>query len=1473
MGVLKNNLNIKDLFVYDPNHSKSIEFCYLFLTSLSFRQKSDLKQKDSIDRLRKNIGKQLQDILNNDKNSRAKEKILSYPNGSALPDRFLDPEHVLGDEFVFVMESLVKVHSFVMVVNDFFVASQPIGDQSKLLVVMQRGKNAFYPVYLKRKNTNTTEEERIYVLDNTYDTIQLIESFHVNKSNELPSPKNRPSPKSAASNDNDSESDTDAENASEADDDDTLGAPPNKRARTVVQREDVIFDDFDDELIVNYHNQNASIKFTTDEEILFIQNLLMSAEKSEKATGQLLHELIAQSETTSAGPTRTESIYDMRTVPVSTADKLLEDYNEYLENFAAHSERYVTPYIHSVYSSADTNSNAFPIDGADTIRNSFTATFELWRSEEDDNLQEFDKDSCTSLSKNFLDRVLAKFKIAVPKRMSREKACDILLNHNFLATAIKRKLADQRDSKAIVREIADALPNVPKTVRASADKTLTHVIRFAYKQLGERVDLRKLLTKEDMLEVAETHTLTDYFEFDSMTTDDMFDTLSSADVLSINMRDVEKNKKETVECKEDDIRSLIDLSVLSPHVESATMQRLQMFKPIRPDNIAANGFYYDGAPSSTQWVVFDLENYFNILHNIQAFVPLKCSVRYHTSFDEIEGTIEESLEQNDILKIRLINNQVLYYNLSDVHDNRFFVYPEIYEGYRFFKGDLSRNIFFKTNKYSLNEMRTLVALSMQEYVQLFDVSIETFQDLKTILQRFNVSLYAISAQDHATLSESVRPISRSRQPTKSPPASHSPKRLTSTHTFLQFNDENIPDTHKMVLLHKQDYYNKIYDACVAKYSNHSRERLDALVTRPPPRNESEEGGPVLVDIPLENNTRPNSFEELVRYKELLKTAREHNNDIYVAQRQNESSTYTDDLKDKLTEYRSFVERLDTFFGTPHEKQFVKEMFFTKAPARAMKGSETSSATLTFKNTTPTSMHAPLNEDANAANSTIPKDNSILSKMIQLAGAPIEPSEIVYILSQTRTVYMPKLLQMKMKNTNNVNKNDLSIWSNFSQIVLYGAFITIFTQYKHKINTPLFKHCRSRFSLKGFPMDPSSSNSDSSFVRYVACIAFSLFGKQNRYFQSENNVEKQISSYIKLIFQNNSVIKQLFEARAKEVLASKTTKTPPSHMVNFKPYYGANDITRKIQNDMQRSNATDHHHLQKGKDYRVHTIRSARSGMGPLSKHEKLFQLVCNRPSHKPPPTLLNEFTNVQVHPPMRDSTVQSADSSADNDYDEQVSGIITNFQNELGIDLQSFVDTFVLQNKPNVQRYVHLLKLNALFDILLTRYPNMFEEHVELFRRYSVVTRDDTSERSVMREVLHMFDTIQTLLGELVDTDNIYTFLNISIDEQKRRLFTTVLAELKQYLHGLVEKFDDQNIVVDELKRIKEVLREERKQQKLRKYDGIDDDTAEILRILERDTGMQVDTDKVNINQERPDDSFAEDNFRNARPEDADEED
>lgn len=1475
MTLLPNSLNIDSMYIHNPNSPKSIEFCFLFLTSAAFRKKSIDKQTESMRRLRKSLSDQLKSILESDNASKTKRAILDFPEGVRLPEKLLQEDHELGNDFTFIIEELVKTHSIVFAVQDFFVAHPSLTDEKRNVIVIQRkGKGGYYPVYAKNE-AQDSDPEHLYVLPANDLRTELIRTFHVRKEKErLPSPSaNMPS----ASDDNNAE--TDPEEA--------LDAPvdPEFERKTIVAKVDIEFEDFDEELLLNYNTNKTALKFTKDEELIYIQNLLVEADPDEKATGSVFQTLM---EAHDASQNAEAAAFSMRpSTIVSTANKALEDYQEYNDRFSDHSKRSVFPYIDSPYSAAVPTAQP-PVHQRDVVRNAFTTTYDLWNEEQEDNLPPVDHDECARMSKNKLLATYKRYAVPSPgKRPNRTTLCNDLLRHNFLTDVLRDRIASDPASLQKALALLNDLPNVPKKLvakNADSNDQLAYVIRHALPQLAEVVDLRALVARADLLRIATDHNMDTTFDTNTIPSDDLFDALTTTNLLTLNRTDELHESKQKRECEEDDVRAHIQLVDLSgADAVPASRRNLQMFRPLEQDNITPNGLYYEGEPSSPIHVTFDLEDYVNLLRNIRDFLPLKCVVRYHTSFDEVSATLTETLENDAFLKIVLASNkQPVYFNLTNITDNRFFVYPDIYDGYRYFKADISRNIFFKSNAHSPDQIKRIVAPTLAEYTQLFGTQIHTFDDLKSVLARFDVDPLHMTAVDHETILPSIRASAESAAP--SSPSSKGKKRpareaeLVSRHEFLRFNNENISDTHKMVLLQRREYYADLLELCARKIARHTPSKLEGLVASVPPADGDAEGN-VIIDIPPEIEVRPNTFEELRAYRNLLRDALRRNNSILSRQRQSDTLDYVDAMDDTLEAYRAFMGRVVVFFTAQHEKAFVREMIYTKPSHKRLKGSDAdASMAFVFMNTNPTAMHAPLSESTGAQNRQQSRNNTILAKLITLMGAPIVDNEKEYIVKQTESVFLPKLTQLKVKQAGRArppNQNEMTVWSNYTRAILYAAFITIFTQYKHRTEGPLFKRCKNRFSIRGYPLDTDAR--ENSFVKYAACVVFSIFARQNSFFQSEKHCETQITQFIKLVFQNNKIIQQLFDTRAKEFRKTrareeKAADASATKMESFRPFYGADALMDRIQNDTEN---TAHALADRGA-YAAHRMNNPDREI-MLSKEDRLFQLLCDTTDKTALPPVVDEFVRIRTFDPTqdggpRDATVTEPPLSED-EYDERVSTLLEGMRTDLGMNLDRFVDTFVAQKDPSVARYAHLIKPSGFYDHLTKRYPERFDAQLPVFIRLARAAAPARSS-SLLQRVHDMIDGLLRAIGTLVDTDNVFVFMNISIDPSMRELFGTFVAELEVYLNKLVDTFESQAVDVDALKNLKEVLREDKKQIKMHRFDGLEDDQMNVIMELEQLMNFtyvnNANANANDANNDDPDGDDAENEEMDDRAEDDD---
>ena len=258
MSLLKNNLNISTLYVHDASRPHSIEYCFLFLTSATFRSKSESEKQKHTEKLRSRLSKNMSDILESSNNP-TRNKILEYPQGDRLPKLFSDVDYVLGDEFVYVIEELVRGYRVVFVERETFVlrTSKEFSEKDKIIIIQRKGKDSYYPVFGKFSD----KSENTYEFSTDDDVTNLIETFHIDRSQSV----NKPMSNKPDSN----ESETEADSST---------TTHNTQEQTyIIEEEDIIFDPTEQDITVRYTNQQNRMVFSEQEEMLYLQNLLVSS--------------------------------------------------------------------------------------------------------------------------------------------------------------------------------------------------------------------------------------------------------------------------------------------------------------------------------------------------------------------------------------------------------------------------------------------------------------------------------------------------------------------------------------------------------------------------------------------------------------------------------------------------------------------------------------------------------------------------------------------------------------------------------------------------------------------------------------------------------------------------------------------------------------------------------------------------------------------------------------------------------------------------------------------------------------------------------------------------------------------------------------------------------------------------------------------------------------------------------------------
>ena len=205
-------------------------------------------------------------------------------------------------------------------------------------------------------------------------------------------------------------------------------------------------------------------------------------------------------------------------------------------------------------------------------------------------------------------------------------------------------------------------------------------------------------------------------------------------------------------------------------------------------------------------------------------------------------------------------------------------------------------------------MLRLVSLSIEEYVNLFDIVIDSYESLNSIMKKFSIDIFNINENDYSNL---IKHVSKPKL-TKSfnnENNKDSPHTRKSAFAFLQFNDSNISDINKMILLHKQNYFQIIHDTVSPLYETHSNNSLDT-------KNISitSTSNKVIKNINIPFGIL--NFDDLKNQKHILKDIVESNTDIELASRKQITESYLEKNKFVNQRYTNYIKnRFILFYKT------------------------------------------------------------------------------------------------------------------------------------------------------------------------------------------------------------------------------------------------------------------------------------------------------------------------------------------------------------------------------------------------------------------------------------------------------------------------------------------------------------------------------------------------------------------------------
>jgi hypothetical protein len=1368
-SLFKNNLNIPDLFIFEQTEFTSIEFCFLFLTSNSFRNKTPVKQLQQIHKLRNSLGSQIETIINKD-TSKNKTLLLNFDENIHM--NFLNLDFALGNDFMFVIQQIVKSHAFVIAENkNFYMNNIHKALENKTFLIILKKDNLFYPIFSSNDTFSFPFEHPV---------IKLINSFNINIDN-----KNNT---------------YNIDNTLQ--EKESMSITNNETNVFIVDEHDILFQDFDDEITIKYNNKSFAQKFSDDEKHIYIQNLLSSM-KQEKGTGESFLSLIHN---TSQVP---DSLLDMHLHPVATASKHIEDYREYIDSFNVFKKMDMNkpliqnnpaPFINPVHYQDNVSAQATNLSyNNDVIRNSFTTSY----LKLDNSVDDIDIDDCTNdFSKAQLETIMKYHKISI--KGSKNNLCNTLLSFNFLEKDIHNKIESTLSLSDLHAIFKTHSISIDKSHAKSKEKLVNSLIKHNITDF-----ISNLFSVDQLKDVAIRHNVNHEKDFDTL-----FRSLLFANLLLLSKSN--PNAADSQVCHIEDTITAIAASTNTVFVPPNN--HLQTFRTIREDNIYINGFYMNGDKTTQKFHVFDVENYFNILFNIKSLLPVKCSMHYFDS-TIVNGTIVESIQNNNVLKIKSSQNKIAYYNLKNFLDNDFFLYTEFYEGYKYNKHNINQNIFFNINNYNYDDMIKFISIDLPLYLKLFHTPITNNHTLNNLLTRFNTSFSSLNESDLLHLQpyiSSSEITNNSYDTTISSETKQSTK--NSIHSFLHFNNNNISDLHKMILLDKQNFFQIIYDIYHTMYSTtHSLDNLDTNVSFSKNTNLKKN---------FQHQHSFNTFDDLRNHKVQIQKVMDENNNIDLTDREYSTNMYIQNLKHRMKAYTTLLEDFNGFYNAKHEKDFFEEITYTKT-SKLLLGSDQG---VSLINSDPNNQYSSL--EVNFNKHVINEDLDHLSTLI---GISLTDNEVTYISNQTKNIFYPFLTKFKLqKNPNSLKtQRDKSLWNHFANTVIYCSFITLVTQYKYNIDN-IFNKCKHKFSLHGYPMDDQT---DKTFTQYTACVLFTLFGNSNKLFASEQFVDSQITAIIRLIFQHSPSLKTVFNNVTNQ--HTQDALSPIVSIVNdMKPFYNSKSISDSLKPHIKNALTNN---------FKIHTINN--SNTNTLLVSDPPLQIVSSAPVLFKHMLKLNTFDNIREYTiPPHAFYKEPSDDDNENILD-QLTLITNDFKEWSNFSLdkvvQSLVDTFVIDNSDDrtIDNFYHVFKFNRFYSTLLEN---------DIFTPFKQIFVDNMIDFTINipKLILNMFNSVKSTLEQMFQMNDIYTFLNIEMNTNKRQLFVTFVNTFKTYLSNVVTNFKDSKVDMDTLKNKAEVLREMDKQEKLIKFDNLEDDQMFIIMELEKQLGISIDVNAVVANDE-----------------------
>jgi hypothetical protein len=277
---------------------------------------------------------------------------------------------------------------------------------------------------------------------------------------------------------------------------------------------------------------------------------------------------------------------------------------------------------------------------------------------------------------------------------------------------------------------------------------------------------------------------------------------------------------------------------------------------------------------------------------------------------------------------------------------------------------------------------------------------------------------------------------------------------------------------------------------------------------------------------------------------------------------------------------------------------------------------------------------------------------------------------------------------------------------------------------------------------------------------------------------------------------------------------------------MKPFYNTENIENTIKNSVSN---------ELNVNFKLHNISTANSETLLLA--DPPLQLLCPYEHSSKVEIFENTFEEIKQIELVK-STFGETESGEI--YDDEISSYVSDFETILSINLDEFVDVFIIQTDKRVKQFYHIFKFNQFYITILNKYNEFLLPHYNTIMNNAIDLTTD-----LKHTIYKMFVSVEKTLQEVFNTNNIYTYQSTAMDSEKREMFRWILNDFAVFLQQMVDSYKQSHIDEIALKSKAEIMREEEKLQKMSKYDDLEDDQVFIFMELEKLMGISIDTNTM----------------------------